>query len=370
MNTTRIQNLPAVRLLLSLRTTVACLFLLAVLVLWGTFYQVDHGLYAAQERFFHSWILLVWGVVPFPGAKLVVAVLSANLMLSILFRFVRDYRLAGLLVVHLGIALLFASSAFTYYFAEESFVTLAEGGVTSSALSYHDWELAALSSAHPRAIDEPDAETVTLAGARSGSRLVLQNENLEVRVLEFHANCEALGRGSVDSLVPKRPLAQPAENIPCLAAEVRALGDAAGSTRTVRLHGADPRPAPVVAGGKVTYLALRRRRIPLPARVRLVDFTRTRHPGTSIAKSFESRLRITGEGIDREVAVSMNRPFRHGAFTFFQTSYAETEAGEMSTLAVVKNTGRLLPYIASIAIALGMLLHYLFRAMTRKRKKD
>ena len=55
----------------SLRVSVVCLVLLLILTAWGTVYQAEHGLYAAQIRFFYSWIFINWGFVPFPGAQLV-----------------------------------------------------------------------------------------------------------------------------------------------------------------------------------------------------------------------------------------------------------------------------------------------------------
>lgn len=39
----------------SMKLTVVCLLLLTTLVVWGTLYQADHGLYQAQQKFFHSW---------------------------------------------------------------------------------------------------------------------------------------------------------------------------------------------------------------------------------------------------------------------------------------------------------------------------
>ena len=61
------------------RLTVYALAFLFVLTFWGTVYQVDHGLYAAQERFYNSWIILIGGFVPFPGTQLVLAILTVNL---------------------------------------------------------------------------------------------------------------------------------------------------------------------------------------------------------------------------------------------------------------------------------------------------
>jgi len=267
MKTKRLSALLWLRHLHSARLTVVCLMALAALVVWGTLYQAQHGLYAGQVRFFHSWILLVWGFVPFPGVKPVLLLLSANLVASMVFRLFRSWRDIGLMLVHVGIAALLAAAGFAHYFAEQSFVTLAEGESTEHSLSGHGWEL--------------------------------------------------------------------------------------GASAVVREH-----------------VTRDRRRVALPVRIHLVDFSIKRHPGTTIVRSFDTRLHVKGEAIDREVVVSMNRPFRYKDFTFFQTSYAETGTGETCTLAVVRNPGRLLPYISSIAIVLGLLTHFALKSwlLLRTRK--
>ena len=56
-----IKSSPLVRLLIDLRVTVACLAALLVLTLLGTLYQVDNGIYAAQQRFFSAWITWLGG---------------------------------------------------------------------------------------------------------------------------------------------------------------------------------------------------------------------------------------------------------------------------------------------------------------------
>jgi hypothetical protein len=60
-------KISAQQLFLSLHTTVICLIILCILVLWGTFYQIDHGIYAAKARFFSSWIVLIGGFFLFPA---------------------------------------------------------------------------------------------------------------------------------------------------------------------------------------------------------------------------------------------------------------------------------------------------------------
>src|SRR3954471_3808651 len=72
--------------LASLRISVVCLALLLILTAWGTIYQAGNGLYAAQERFFHSWYFLIADWIPFPGSQLVISVLFLNLLASMIFR--------------------------------------------------------------------------------------------------------------------------------------------------------------------------------------------------------------------------------------------------------------------------------------------
>jgi hypothetical protein len=94
-------------------------------------------------------------------------------------------------------------------------------------------------------------------------------------------------------------------------------------------------------------------------RVELSGFEAKWHPGTQKAKSFQSRLRLFGKNMDREVAIEMNRPFRYKDFTFYQMGYSEQEGGgHSSTLAIVKNPLRYLPYIASLIIVAGLFLHF------------
>ena len=84
-------------LLISMRLAVACLIVLSIVVFWGTIYQVVHGLHAAQEEFYYSWLtppisdwyrpvpanplslIMSWFPVPVPGGLTVMWVLFVNL---------------------------------------------------------------------------------------------------------------------------------------------------------------------------------------------------------------------------------------------------------------------------------------------------
>ena len=64
----------------------------------------------------------------------------------------------------------------------------------------------------------------------------------------------------------------------------------------------------------------------------------------------------------------MNNPLRFKGYTFYQAHYEEEEGIKTSVLAVVKNYGRLFPYISSIIMCIGILIQIFIR-MPRLFKK-
>jgi hypothetical protein len=95
------------------------------------------------------------------------------------------------------------------------------------------------------------------------------------------------------------------------------------------------------------------------------------YPGSDIAKSYESQVILKTRSFSRKVLISMNKPLRHENFTIFQSSYFIAKDGtESSIFAVVKNSGRMFPYISSLIILLGLLIHFLAMLVEKKRKKN
>jgi hypothetical protein len=99
----------------------------------------------------------------------------------------------------------------------------------------------------------------------------------------------------------------------------------------------------------------------LPFTVQLQRFILKHSLSSGALEDYESRIHVLGSAIDRDVVISMNRPFRYRDFTFYQSSYREDQGRMASTLAVVKNPLRAVPYLAGIMIAAGLLFHFLLR---------
>jgi len=69
------------------------------------------------------------------------------------------------------------------------------------------------------------------------------------------------------------------------------------------------------------------------------------------------------------VRIYMNNPLRYKDYTVYQASYDSDSVGrQSSTLAVVKNYARVLPYIACLLVFFGLALHFLIQAFVFKAR--
>ena len=346
-----------------------CLGFLIVLTFVGTVYQADHGLHQAKLRYFDSWIAYL-GVVPFPGTQLVLAVLLANLLGYLLQMLTRAIMPYGILLTHLGILLLLTGGAITQRYGMESHLSLVEGETSNVSASYNDWELALWNTD----MGVRDVRARSTDHLKAGDVLEFPDPGLTVAVESYHRNSRAFQDGIPEPPENSRGIThvieapmekEPERNRP---GTVLRLTWPGGQTRRVLMFGEDA-VEDLSIGGKTYLLTLRHTRYPLPVLVTLKDFRREVHRGTEMARSFSSKIDVEGEGLQREVTVSMNKPFRYRGLTFYQASFGSDGSGaEMSTFAVTRNHARLLPYVATSIVVIGMLIHFCTILVKRARK--
>lgn len=356
----------------SIKLTVICLLLLSILVVWGTVYQADNGLYQAQQKFFYSWFFLIFGVIPFPGTVLVMFTLFFNLVCSLYFNIGFKLRNIGNLITHTGIIILLVGGFFTFYYSEESSLMLQEGEVSNMSASRTMWETAVWEQTG----GEADVYAIDANHFESGDTIPLDDLGFSLLVKAYHENCSAFRGQTGDAAVVNasgirelkaKPLSmEQGENTAGTVLEVTA----GTAVQTVLLYGRDSMPTPLTIDNRTYQFSLRKKKLPLGLTMKLMDFRVRHYPNSTIVKSYESTVSVqTDAGMDREVVISMNKPFRHANLTFFQSSYYIAPNGtEYSIFAVVKNSGRLLPYISSIIIFLGMVIHFI--AMLLRRRKQ
>jgi hypothetical protein len=115
----------------------------------------------------------------------------------------------------------------------------------------------------------------------------------------------------------------------------------------------------VAAEGKKYQFGMRFAREYKPYTMHLVEFRHDKFTGTDKARNFSSQVMLIDEDHPqgRESLISMNAPLRYRGETFFQAAFLPRNEGTI--LQVVRNPGYLLPYIACIVVAIGMVWHFL-----------
>lgn len=422
----------AVGLVASMRLTVVLLVLLGVLTFFGTLAQVQISLYEVQRDYFES-LLVVHdtGVIlpfsggrtvrlPLPGGLLLMSVLFVNLVAGGIVRLRWRSRNAGILVTHLGIALLLVAGFVKLRFSYAGYVSLFEGEQTASMLSFHEHELALLRRGDG-AIVERTLPADRLWGATGGETVRIDQPELPftIEIAHWLENCRPMQKGPMFEaplpVVPDAPGTRgnggnggngggdaPGGDRPGVFLQRRdkALEQEQNTpgcyvTVTERATGRQHRgllwgwnfrpfderrfPFTFTAGGEQWGLDLRPVTWDLPFAVRLDRFKKTDHPGTMTPRDFSSWVTVLEDGREREAHIYMNAPLRKDGYVFYQTNWGPQPQSGMrgppwwSVFEVAKNPSDAWPKYASYVVGLGLLGHFLaklFRHLSSSSRRQ
>ncbi len=95
----------------------------------------------------------------------------------------------------------------------------------------------------------------------------------------------------------------------------------------------------------------------LPFTLQLSDFVRETYPGTETPSRYYSDVTVQENGQSFPTRIDMNEPLRMNGYTFYQSSFLDVGEHQATVLQVVRNQGRLFPYVSCALIGLGLLLH-------------
>lgn len=358
----------------SLATSCVLLILLGLLTWLGTLEQTRTGLFEVQRKYFESLFLVHhFGSVPIPlpGANLVMCLLAVNLFIGGLVRIRKSWATVGVIVAHVGIALLLASALVKHHWSQDGHITLYEGQRADHFESYFRWEIALSQQLEDGKTREWLVPHERLEQAeRARVRLTLTDVPFTLEVENVARNCRPEWARNADAndtsvvdgvrLVPRDVDPRAEANI--LGAAVAAVEERDGVRRRALLWGAEAKPYTFFAGGKKWALSLRKERYEMPFAVQLARFTKEDHPGIDMPKSFASDVKVASGGAERDVKISMNEPLRDGGLVLYQASWGPSNArpGDklFSTLAVVRNPADHWPFAACLVIAAGLVFHF------------
>ena len=338
----------------------------------ATLDQVHLGIWAVQEKWFKSFIVLHqvkdFPLPVFPGGYFIGGLLLINLIVAHAKRFVFTWKKAGIQLVHSGLILLLLGELFTGLYQEEYQMRLDEGQTRNYSESWRFNELAVAD------VTQPDEELVTaipeaLLGRekpivadvlpfRLIPRAYFPNASLTMRE-QLPAGQRTVENTATKGLGPRLAITPMAKtykmdqrNLPAALVEVvtpegESLGTFLVSTMLIE-------PESFTAAGRQWQLSLRFQRAYKPYSLTLLDFSHDRYAGTDIPKNFSSRVRlVTPDGSqDREVLIFMNNPLRFDGMTFFQAGFDNND--RTTVLQVVRNPSWVIPYLSCLMMAVGL----------------
>ena len=124
----------------------------------------------------------------------------------------------------------------------------------------------------------------------------------------------------------------------------------------------------VAYGDQPASLAYRSPEAALPFKVTLLKFNNEPYPGSRMASTFESTVRVEDpEQGTFEALVSMNHPFHHRGYIFFQSSFVEGRP-MMSIFSVARAPGLPLVYLGTTLIGVGIIWMFYVKPWLAKRQ--
>jgi len=376
------------KLLSSLRLTVALLGFAMVLIFIATISQVELGIHEVQAKFFRSWIAW-WDImpgekkvpIPIPGGTLLGSLLVLNLLAAHGARFKFSWSKVGMVVIHSGILLLLLGELFTGLLGREAQMTLNEGQILNYSTFPREVELVVIRP------DSDGLETVTaIPQARLKDGAEFPFGGFSVRIQSYFSNSEILAESEATEAFDKthategsgkgyavlrKPREATDDRKDLTSAFVEIIPDGGKSQGRWLLSNALKGEQSFAAAGRPWKMAIRQRRLYHEFSIKLVDFSHDRYLGTDVPKNFSSKIRIlnpdTGE--NREDLIYMNHPLRYGGLTFYQAGFENNDS--TTIFQVVRNPVWTIPYIACAMVGLGLLWvfsQHLIKAISRRNK--
>lgn len=331
----------------------------------GTLAQKYIGLYQATKIYFSD--LVIWlGALPLPGFPILMAIMGVNIIAKLWFKSPWSLRHSGIIVAHLSVALLLFGGLLTALMSEEGFLDLAEGQSKSFASDYHMREFVVLDVTNNQRIQAwPHLDL------SAGQTVQSDALPFTIKILETCQNCKIEKRETFDEAFNYNGMAQ---FMRLTAGDLKLQNEENMSGLAFKVSGPkieqpqifvsleDVPRWPEVTINDVTYrMMVQKIKRSMPFSVELIDVEKIVHPGTALAREYQSHVRIRDERGEWESLIRMNEPLRYRGYTLFQSSFSQSQVGEVSVLAVVRNVGRSFPYIAGLIMALGLVMHMIFR---------
>lgn len=385
---------------------VVLLLWLFLLTLFGTLEHcnTELSLHAAQEKYFNSLFFRDFYLTlpyldafhirfPLPGAQLALSLLFVNLIVGGLIRLRKRKSTVGILIAHVGIAILLAGGFVEFYMSDEGHMSLFEGERAHEFESHYYWQVSITRQLDDGRVRECVIPHEDLADMERGESRTFARDDLpfDLVLSNWMPHCEPSPKGPMfEVAVPvvdgfflkQRPRELDAE-FDVAGAYATVVEKASGRRHEGILWGSSYDPAASIStaarnpwvidvDGVPWGIELLHERYPLPYTIHLDDFIHELHPRTMQDANFQSDVLKIDEHGEQPVVIRMNEPLRDQGHIVFQSTYGPRNArpGDRmySGFSIQRNPSDQWPTIACAIIALGLGIHFVMRLRKHLRK--
>jgi len=338
-----------------------------ILLVLGTITQKSLGLYDAVQTYLYDFILW-FGPIPLPGGGLTLALITFSLALKFLFFSPWSWKRSGIILSHLGSLMLLLGGFVTILYSQEGYMIIPEGEERSYYQDYHDKNLF---------VYQEDQEIFKIDFNNLNENQTLQSKGLPftIAIQDTCDNCDIRPADKTDetrknlareiSIHPKVTEINKEENFSGVTFMLFDKSDTSEIGTFIALE-----DVPQDSVFEDYQIKIERRKTDLPFTIALEDFRKIDYPGTRKAQNYQSDLIFKENDIHWPVMIEMNQPYRYKGYSIFQSSFDQKDGTEITVLNIVKNSGRLLPYISTLIIFLGLFIHLISRTVRRNKAAE
>ncbi len=341
-------------------------YLMALLIV-GTLAQGQIGLHESLGKYFQSFVFFA-GFVPLPGGLTICIILFLNLLVKFIYESEWRWLKVGINLAHIGVLVLLIGGFLSFVTHKEGVLVIEKESFSSTANAYVETDFTITKNGEKFVVipfDELEKD------AQYSSVLPFQ-----MTILESCSSCEIEKRANEDS-----QWRGPAKGMQLVEGKSKKRAEDNLQGVTFEISGASenhngkyvsftflPKSPEIKVDGDTYQFMVERHRMELPFSVKLNKFEADYYPGTERAENYSSDVVVKDDVGEVETRITMNKPLRVSGYTLYQSSFFKVPDGEiMSVLAVVKNSGRLFPYLSLIIVGIGLLLHLVIAVMRRTK---
>jgi ABC-type transport system involved in cytochrome c biogenesis permease subunit len=300
---------------------------------------------------------------------------------------------AGIVLLHGGVGLLFLYEVIVGTSHEEAQMPIFQGTRSNWVHDVRSFELAVTERG---AKDEDRVTVVPQAFIKEGELVALPDASFDVRIVKFHKNSKLRERQksettpatqgigldfAVEELKPVSGT-DAGKNSDMTSAYIELVDKKSQKPIGTYLVGLEFwhfdfmtgmfKPQEIDVDGKKYLVELRYKRTYKPYTIEAVEVRKDDYVASDKPRNYSSLLHVVDKSrnIDRQEPIKMNSPMRFAGETFYQSGYNMVDGHPMTTIAVVRNDGWMLPYVSCMIVAVGMLVQFgltLGRFLNRRR---